>query len=266
MVTAPILHPRWSELDLRPGCDVGMPQQEPRHRRCALSETSASSVLLPFSARPIHVISVWQCRTNALRIESRGTRRGKWFGICQAGIQNGEVALRIIIPGRSGGKQKRGPSCQRLNAMKMSEHGPCLPKGLLQTKHLPDRDVCEQRQTFHGERIWLWSVKDNQELPPPTRLLGDRCLWYFDFQYPSHLRSHLAAAPRQFGAASITFINCAKTYKLKCGSESKPCMWWHHHLSLPTIRKQQIIMQIKFKLHNYRKRRFILSAHLSKNY
>lgn len=58
MVTAPILHPRWSELDLRLGCDLGMPQQEPRRRRRALSETSASSVLLPFSTLPIHVISV----------------------------------------------------------------------------------------------------------------------------------------------------------------------------------------------------------------
>lgn len=62
MVTAPILHLRWSELELRClRCDVGLPQREPRRRRRrrrALSETSASSVPLPFCTLPIHVISV----------------------------------------------------------------------------------------------------------------------------------------------------------------------------------------------------------------
>lgn len=40
----------------------------------------------------------------------------------------GEVTLKLIILGRSREKQKWRLSCQRLNAMKMSECGPCLQK------------------------------------------------------------------------------------------------------------------------------------------
>lgn len=139
---------------------------------------------------------------------------------------DGEVAVRIIIPGRSGGKaEPGGPSCQRLNAMKMSDHGSCLPKGLLRTKRLPDRDVCEQRQTLHAEKDLAVNTFKVIKLLPTTRSHGDHWRVFSVWGAFSPKVTFSSGSAQIFGAAPagvselISIFKCIN-FVLKCAHDT----------------------------------------------
>lgn len=110
---------------------------------------------------------------------------------------NGDVTLKLTILGRSREKQKRRLSCQRLNAMKMSECGSCLQKVFSNKGIFLILMFVSNAKLYMVTEIScnLIRFKIIRERLAPTCSMGDRCSAFCKetVSYPFNLKSHLAS-------------------------------------------------------------------------
>lgn len=159
--TAPILH--------------HITQLEPQYVH-AFSESCLlfSSAL---STQPFRPFGIWQCQTNALRIESsKNHGETEWFGICQTGIQMERSHWRSSLwedPGKSG-----NGGCLVRDKMPWK----CQSAGLASQRSSPtktffsDSNVCEQCQSYMVNKF----IHNIMRLKHTQWKVGQRHLWYVE--------------------------------------------------------------------------------------